>query len=268
MKKVLQIGNGLALGSTIFINYLSNTGLMNNTTIGEVSDDYKSLFTPAGYTFAIWGIIYLLLFSFAVYQGRSLFVKVKDDSFVLKIGWWFILSCLFNSLWVFAWIYEYTGLSCVFIFLLLISLLKIVMNNRMELDDERFPIIAFVWWPFVIYSGWVTVASIANVSTYLMKIEWNGFGLSDTVWTLILIAIAVAVNLVVTWKRNMREFALVGAWALVGIGNANKMTNDIVMYFAFAGAVVLLISCAVHSYKNRATNPFEKYKQWKNSRVS
>lgn len=268
MKKALQIGNGLALGSTIFINYLSNTGLMNNTTIGEVSDGYRSLFTPAGYTFAIWGIIYLLLFSFAIYQGRSLLVKVKDDSFVLKTGWWFIASCLFNSLWIFAWIYEYTGLSCVFIFLLLISLLKIVMNNRMELDDKPFPIISFVWWPFVIYSGWVTVASIANVSTYLMKIDWNGFGLSDTVWTLIMIAIAISVNLVVTWKRNMREFALVGAWALVGIGNANKITNDIVMYFAFASATVLLISCAIHSYKNRATNPFVKFKQWKNSRVS
>jgi len=268
MKKALQIGNGLALGSTIFINYLSNTGLMNNTTIGEVSDGYRSLFTPAGYTFAIWGIIYLLLFSFAIYQGRSLLVKVKDDSFVLKTGWWFIASCLFNSLWIFAWIYEYTGLSCVFIFLLLISLLKIVMNNRMELDDKPFPIISFVWWPFVIYSGWVTVASIANVSTYLMKIDWNGFGLSDTVWTLIMIAIAISVNLVVTWKRNMREFALVGAWALVGIGNANKITNDIVMYFAFASAAVLLISCAIHSYKNRATNPFVKFKQWKNSRVS
>ena len=268
MKKALQIGNGLALGSTIFINYLSNTGLMNNTTIGEVSDGYRSLFTPAGYTFAIWGIIYLLLFSFAIYQGRSLLVKVKDDSFVLKTGWWFIASCLFNSLWIFAWIYEYTGLSCVFIFLLLISLLKIVMNNRMELDDKPFPIISFVWWPFVIYSGWVTVASIANVSTYLLKIDWNGFGLSDTVWTLIMITIAISVNLVVTWKRNMREFALVGAWALVGIGNANKITNDIVMYFAFASAAVLLISCAIHSYKNRATNPFVKFKQWKNSRVS
>ena len=267
MKKVLQIGNGLALGSTIFINYLSNTGLMNNTTIGEVSDDYKSLFTPAGYTFAIWGIIYLLLFSFAVYQGRSLFVKVKDDSFVLKIGWWFILSCLFNSLWVFAWIYEYTGLSCVFIFLLLISLLKIVMNNRMELDDERFPIIAFVWWPFVIYSGWVTVASIANVSTYLMKIEWNGFGLSDTVWTLILIAIAVAVNLVVTWKRNMREFALVGAWALVGIANANKEINETINTIAFVSAALLLLSVLIHSYKNRATNPFIKFQEYRKSRV-
>lgn len=268
MKKALQIGNGLALGSTVFINYLSNTGLMNNSTIGEISDDYRSLFTPAGYTFAIWGIIYLFLFAFAIYQGRSLFVKVKDDSFVLKTGWWFIASCLFNSLWVFAWIYEYTGLSCIFIVLLLISLLIIVLNNRMELNDERFPIIAFVWWPFVIYTGWVSVASIANVSTYLVKIGWDGFGLSDTVWTLVMITIAIVVNLIVTWKRNMREFALVGAWALVGIGNANNGINDTVANFAFVGAGLLLVSSAIHGYKNRATNPFIKFRQWKNSNVS
>ena len=263
MKKVLQIGNGIALVSTIFINYLSNTGLMNNTTIGEISDDYRSLFTPAGYTFAIWGIIYLLLFGFAIYQGRSLFVKVKDDSFVIKTGWWFALSCVFNSLWVFAWIYEYTGLSCVFIFLLLVSLLKVVVNNRMKLDDEPFSIIVFVWWPFVIYAGWVTVASIANISTYLIKIGWDGFGISEMTWTIIMIGIAVVINLVITWKRNMREFALVGAWALVGIGNANKGINDTITGIAFVSAGVLLLSVAIHGYKNRATNPFVKFNEWR-----
>ncbi|WP_299124104.1 tryptophan-rich sensory protein [uncultured Winogradskyella sp.] len=268
MKKTLQIGNGLALGSTIFINYLSNTGVMNNTTIGEVSDSYRSLFTPAGYTFAIWGIIYLLLFAFAIYQGRSLFVKVKNDDFVLKTGWWFILSCVFNSLWVFAWIYEHTDWSCVFIFLLFFSLLKIVWNNRMELDDERFPVVAFVWWPFVIYSGWVAVASIANVSTYLIKIEWKGFGLSEITWTILMIGIAVVINVAITWKRNMREFALVGAWAFVGIANANKGINDAIAAIAFVSAGLLLFSAAIHGFKNRATNPFVKFQQWKATRGS
>lgn len=268
MKKVLQIANGLALGSTIFINYLSNTGLLNNTTIGEISDDYKSLFTPAGYTFAIWGIIYLLLFTFAIYQGRSLFVKVKEDCFVLKIGWWFVASCLFNSLWVFAWIYEYTGLSCIFIFLLLFSLLKIVVNNRMQLDEERFPIIVFVIWPFVVYAGWVTVASIANVSTYLIKLGWDGFQLSETTWAVILIVIAVSLNQFMLRKRNMIAFALVGAWALIGIANANKTSNDVVTNLAIAGAAVLLLSCIFHSYKNKKTNIFLKFKEWKNAIVS
>jgi hypothetical protein len=267
MKKALQIGNGLAFGSTIFINYLSNTGLMNNTTIGEISDDYRSLFTPAGYTFAIWGIIYLMLFGFAIYQGRSLFITVKDDSFVLKTGWWFIASCVLNSLWVFAWIYEYSGLSCIFIFLLLIALLKIVLNNRMELDDEPFPIIAFVWWPFVIYAGWVSVASIANVSSYLIKIGWDGFGISETIWTLVLISIALVINQYMIWKRNMREYAFVGTWALIGIGNANSVSNENIMYFAFACAAILLMSCAIHAYKNRLTNPFIKLKQSLNSSI-
>jgi hypothetical protein len=266
MKKLLQIGNAVALVSTIFINYLSNTGLMNNTTIGEISNSYRSLFTPAGYTFAIWGIIYALLFAFAIYQGRSLFVKVKNDDFVFKIGWWFILSCLFNSLWVFAWIYEYTGLSCVFIFLLLISLLKIVWNNRMELDDEPLPVIVFLWWPFVIYSGWVTVASIANISTYLIKIEWNGFGIPDAAWTIIMIGITVVLNLAVLWKRNMREFTLVGAWALVGIANANDIANETIATVAFAGAAMLLISAGIHGFLKRATNPFLKFKEWKIAR--
>lgn len=268
MKKALQISNGLALGSTIFINYLSNTGVMNNTTIGEVSNSYRSLFTPAGYTFAIWGIIYLMLITFAIYQGRSLFYKMKSDDFVLKTGWWFVASCVFNSLWVFAWIYEYTGLSCIFIFLLLFSILKIIVSSRMELDDKPFPVIAFVWWPFVIYGGWVTVASIANVSTYFVKINWNGFGLEPAYWAIGLIVIASFINLIVIWKRNMREFAIVGAWALIGIGVANRVENNTIAFVAFVAAAVLLINASIHSYKNRATNPFVKFQEWKGSRIS
>ena len=118
MKKTLQISNGIALVSTIFINYLSNTGKMNNTTIGEVSKEFTSLFTPAGYAFSIWGFIYLLLLGFIIYQGRSLFVRVKNDDFIVKTGWWFVISCIANSAWVFAWLYGYTGISCLFIFLL------------------------------------------------------------------------------------------------------------------------------------------------------
>jgi len=258
MKKVLQIGNGIALVSAVFINYLSNTGDLNNTTIGEVSKGLDNLFTPATYAFAIWGFIYLLLSGFIFYQGRSLFVTVRNDDFVEKIGIWFIISCIANSAWVFLWIYGYTGLSCIFIFLLLFSLLKIVWNNRMELWDAPFSVILFLWWPFVFYSGWVTVASIANVSSYLVKIGWNGFGVSDMIWTLIMILIATIINLIVIWKRNMREFALVGIWALIAIGIANPESGNIVALAANIGAGILFINISIHSYQNRATNPFKK----------
>ena len=259
MKKRLQIVNGVALVSTVIMNYLSNTGLMNNTTIGKISDGLQTLFTPASYAFSIWGVIYLLLLGFGFYQGRSLFVKVRDDDFILRIGYWFVVSCIANSCWIVSWVYGYTGGSCFFIGLLLLSLLKIVWNNRMELWDAPISVVVFLWWPFVIYSGWVTVASIANVSTYLVKIDWDGFGMSPAMWTIIMIVVATMINLVITWKRNMREFALVGAWALIAIGVANQDTEIIVAYASFVAAGVLLLSSVFHAFKNRALHPVNKF---------
>ena len=266
MKKTLQLGNAFLFVSMVIVNYLSNTGLLNNTTIGEVSGGLRTLFTPAGYAFSIWGIIYLLVLGFVIYQGRSLFNSKKEDAFVETTGVWFIISCLANISWVFSWIYEYTGLSCLFIFILLGSLLKIVWNNRMELWDAPLPTILFLWWPFVIYSGWVTVASIANVSAYLVKINWDGFGLSPVIWTVIMIGIALIINLWITWTRNMREFALVGAWALIAIAVVNLDTEITVAYTAAISAGILIVSSSIHGFLNRDTNPFVKYMAYKKAK--
>lgn len=259
MKRTLQISNGIAFGATVFMNYLSNTGLINDTNIGDVSNDLNNTFTPAGYAFAIWGLIYLLLLGFAIYQGRSLWNKqVEEDDFVLKTGWWFVISCIANMSWIFCWLYGYVGLSIIFMLLILISLLKIVVNNRMELWDAPLPIIAFLWWPFVVYSGWIAVATIANFAAYLTKISWSGWGLSDSNWTLIMISVAVVINLWVTWKRNMREFALVGAWALAAIAVANRGMNEVVVTWALISAGLLVASSMVHGIINRKTSPFVK----------
>ncbi len=264
MKKKLQISNGIAFVSVLVINYLSNTGKINDTTIGEISGDLNTLFTPAGYAFAIWGLIYLSLIGFIIYQGRSLFMKVRDDEFVIRTGWWFVISCIANGAWVICWLFENTGLSVLCIFLLLFSLLKIVLNNNMERWDAPITVIAFLWWPFVIYSGWVTVASIANVSAWLTKIEWNGFGISESIWTIIMILIAGIINLLVTWNRSMREFAMVGVWALVAIAVANWEENTLIAYTCLAVSIILFLSSSIHGYRNRATNPMIKLKQYYN----
>src|SRR5699024_2789607 len=101
MKKTLQILNPIALVITIFINYLSATGLLSGQTVGQISAKYDTLFTPAGYAFSIWSLIYLMLVGFVIYQALSLFKfkKVKNDDFVLQIGWWFIITCICNCLW-------------------------------------------------------------------------------------------------------------------------------------------------------------------------
>lgn len=250
MKKYLQVSNGVAFIATVFINYLSNTGALNNSTIGKISQGLNSLFTPAGYAFSIWGLIYLLLFCFVIYQGRSLFVKVKNDDFIEKIGFWFIISCVANSAWVFAWIYEYTGLSCVFIFLLLFSLLKIVDNNKMQIVKASKATQFFIWLPFAIYSGWVTVASVANVSSYLIKIDWNGFGISPEIWTIVMIVVATIINILVLWKRNMKAFVFVGVWALIAIAIANKTRINNIDVVAYISAAILFVNAAIHQFKN------------------
>lgn len=250
MKKILQISNGIALVSTIIINYLSNTGMVNGKTIGDVSNGLQTLFTPAGYAFSIWGFIYLMLIGFVFYQGKSLFSKsYTTDDVVLKIGWWFVISCIANSAWVFLWIYGYTGTSCVFILLLLFSLMQIVFRCRLELDLEPFSKMLFVAWPFVFYAGWVTVASIANISAYLYKINWDGFGIQADTWAIIMILAAVVVNIWAIQSRNLREFALVGAWALIAIGIRNQDNFENVTNIAFTGAAILLLCNAFHAFK-------------------
>lgn len=255
MKKTLQILNGVALIGTIIINYLSNTGVFNGNTMASVSDKYHNYFTPAGYAFSIWGLIYLALIAFVIYQGRSLFKKVADEWPVLQIGWWFIISCVANSLWVIAWLYDYTAVSVILMMILLGSLIKIILATRMELDDLPIKKIAFVWWPFCLYSGWISVAFVADIAAWLTKIKWNGFGISEIVWTLIMIIVAGIINLFITWNRNMREFAIVGAWALIAIAVANWNGEQSIKVTAIVVAVILLLSSGFHSYRNRKTNP-------------
>ncbi|GEQ85070.1 hypothetical protein ULMS_05780 [Patiriisocius marinistellae] len=258
MKKTLQIGNIIAFIITIYFNYASAAGVFNDTTQADMSAKYTTLFTPAGYAFSIWGLIYMLLLGFVIYQSRSLFVNVRDDKFIEQTGFWFILSCIANSAWCYLFVSDMILTSTFIIFFMLFCLLQIILRNRMELDDKPISVIAFLWWPFVIYSGWLTVACIANVTVYLVKIDWNGFGIAAEMWTLLLIGIATSINLIVTWKRNMREFALVGAWALIAIGVANTESYEIIKIVAYTCAGVLILSSSIHALKNKNTNPAKK----------
>lgn len=251
MKKILQLTNIFALTGTVAINYLSNTGIFNDNTMATVSAKYQNYFTPAGYAFSIWGLIYLGLLGFIIYQGRGLFSKAEDERIVLQIGWWFAISCIANSFWVIAWLYEYTGLSVLIMLLLLFSLLQIIVTLKMERENASMKKMVFVWWPFSIYSGWVSVALITNIAAWLTKIGWDGFGIPEITWTIILICIAGVLNLFITWARNMRLFALVGSWALVAIAIANREITPSVFKAAIVVAAMLIMSCIIHYYKTR-----------------
>ena len=120
--------------------------------------------------------------------------------------------------------------------------------------------IIFLWWPFCIYSGWISVALIADIAAYLTKIEWNAFGISEAAWTIVMFVIAASIHIFLIWSRNMRVFALVAVWALIAIAVANYNENNTVFLCAIITALLVLINIGVHGFQNRKSNPFI-YKQ-------
>lgn len=255
MKKILQISNISALLVTITINYLSSAGIFNGVTVADISDQYHNYFTPAGYAFAIWGLIYVGLLAFVIYTGKSLFVKDEsNDEIVLKVGWWFVLSCVANSLWIVFWVKNVLWVTVLLMLFLLLCLIKIILNLNMEMDYHPFKKYLFIYWPFAIYAGWVSVAFIADISSFLVKMDWNGFGLSPVLWTIIMIVIAGLINLTVIWKRNLREFALVGVWALVAIAIENFHQDKSIVYAAFIVALILFVNIGISGYKSKDRN--------------
>ena len=126
----------------------------------------------------------------------------------------------------------------------------------MELTDPPLRIIASVWWPFCLYTGWITVALLANISAWLVKIQWNG--IEPETQAIIMTLIAGAVYLFMTWRRNMREYGFVGVWALIAVAMADRDRAPAVTITAFIVAGILFISSSIHGYRNRAYSPFRK----------
>lgn len=258
MKKVIQVLNVVTLLFTILINYTYSRPQPGRPAISEISARYDNLFTPAGYAFGIWGLIYAGLLLFAGYQLRSLFNKKTEDGFVTDIGWWFIIANLANAAWVAAFTQDHIGLSVLLILVIFIALLIITLRTNMERWDAPDQVIVFIWWPFSFYFGWITVALIANIAAWLTALGWHGAPLHPETWTILVLLLATAVFLAMTWKRNMREYASVGAWGFAAIAVKNWHTAPAVAWTAAVLALTLMISSGRHGYLNRATAPFKR----------
>jgi hypothetical protein len=255
MKRILQSLNILTLLLTIGVNYIFNTGEHIENSMRSISSKYENLLTPAGYAFSIWGLIYIALVCFAIYQARSMFNKNADDDFVLKVGPWFIFSNILNALWVVVFTNDMIGLSIVIMVLLFACLLKIILNLNMEMWDAPFVYILAIWWPFSLYFGWVNVALAANASIYLVSLGYTGAPFGPTAWAVLVVLILAGVVLTMIWTRNMREYATAAAWGIIAIAVRNWDNNHPVAYTAAAVAALILINVAVHGYKNRAYVP-------------
>lgn len=258
MSRNLTILNLISVILLIIVNYFSQTLQLNNNTIGSLSQEYRNLFIPEGYAFSIWGLIFLALLAYCGYQVYVAFFSDRDDDFITDVGPWFAIANFANAGWVVVWLYEHTGLSVIFMFIILFSLIMVIHKTRMEIWDASLKIIVFTWWPICLYAGWITIATIANIASYLAKIGWDGWLFTERQWTIIMILVAVLINLLIIYKRNMREFAAVGIWALIAIYVRHIERMPIIAYVALFGAMILSIYTLYHGYVHRKTNPIYK----------
>jgi hypothetical protein len=216
MKNTLrQIAVVVIVVATITINILANALPFNGQNTGTISDRFNVYFVPAGYVFAIWGLIYIGLLTYAIYQALP---AQKDNPRLQATGWWVVLGGLANSAWIFLWHYEQFAWTLVamliLLALLIITYLRLGIGKVKVSNSEKW----LVQIPFSIYLGWITVATIANVTDVLDFVKWNQFGLSDGTWMLaILIAVVIIAGLMIFTRRDVAYTAVI-LWALAGIG--------------------------------------------------
>ena len=231
---LLQIANIVAFVVVIIVNVLSNVLPLNGRTAEQISDALPSYFTPAGYTFSIWGLIYTALLGYIIYQALP---GQKERPFQSQIGWLFVVSSLANAGWLFAWHYGAYVLSVIVMLTVLVTLIAIYLrlnigrvNSNLTLSDRL-----LVQFPFSIYLGWITVATIANIASVAAYLGFTGFGIAGPTWSAIMMSVAVIVAGVLLFKRRNLAYAGVLVWALFGIRAAYSEVSVI------AGTAVIAV---------------------------
>ena len=215
MKDMLrQVAVVLTILATLVINGLANVLPLNGLNTGQISDRFQVYFVPAGDVFSIWGLIYLGLIAFAVFQALP---SQRENPRLRAAGWWISLGGLANSAWIFLWHYEQFPLTLIVMLVLLATL--IVTYLRLGIGRTAAPA-AETWaarLPFSIYLGWITVATVANATSVLDYLKWDGFGIAPETWMGFVLAAVLAIAALMNFTRRDVAYTLVILWALAGI---------------------------------------------------
>lgn len=222
---------------TLFVNFLSNALPLNGKNTAQVSAQYPAYFTPAGHVFSIWGLIYTGLIANLIYYFIA---KGKDKEILEKVQKWIVLSNLLNGIWIFAWHYDQIFLSVLLIIGFLLTLIKIYTIIQTETLGQKltkkFRIL--VRFPFSLYLGWLSVATVANISALLYFWNWNGFGISGVVWCVIMMIVAGILGLTFVFKNHDAVYPSVIIWAVLGIGAKFSSVPEIVLVANLVAAIL------------------------------
>jgi benzodiazapine receptor len=237
-----QAVNIVAFIVTVAVNGLAgSTTVLGGVTSADVSDMYPTLVTPAGFTFAIWGVIYTLLALFVVYQA---FPTNRDKPFLSQVGLLFGLSSVCNVCWLFLWHYDLITYSLVLMLALLASLILIYLRLDVGRAAVSLKEKICVHLPFSVYLGWISIATIANVSVALVAAEWGGWGIEPSTWAVVIICVALLLSLAMLATRKDIAYCFVVVWALVGILEKQGEQQSIALASEI-GIVLLFVAVGV-----------------------
>jgi len=246
-----QFANALSVAIALTVNILASTLPLNGQNTGEISDRFQVYFVPAGYVFAIWGIIYIGWIAFSIYQFRA---DQKESPRLRRLGHVFAVSGIFNAAWLFCWHYNLFGLSV----LVMLTLLGLLIVSYLKLNVGRTPVNAAEKWsvdiPFSVYLGWISVATVANVTDYLYFINWAGFGLAPQAWAVVMLVVACLLGLLMTVTRRDSGYVFVLVWSFAGI--AQKQSAAALVANGAWVATLFMLGLAIYSMveRNRAGN--------------
>jgi len=247
------IGTWVLFLGVIAVNALANILPINGYNTGQISAFYPNAFVPAGFTFSIWGVIYLLLLSYTIgftYYTLKQEQYPKAFAFIERINIYFLLTCVFNMTWILAWHYLQIELSLVIMLLFLITLIQLFLKSSTIVHELTTTQKFILQTPFIVYLGWISVATIANSTALLVAYQWNGFGMPPVYWSAAMILIALLLAVLMLKKFKAIPFALVVAWALWGIYNAQGSAAPILASITAAG-IGILITASLFTFFNK-----------------
>jgi benzodiazapine receptor len=221
--------NVLLFVAVVTVNALANILPINGKTTGDIANRVEVLFTPAGYVFSIWSLIYILLATWLVFQFER-----RADVLYTSVSRWFALSCLLNIAWILCWHYGYFALSVVIMVSLLSTLIVIYLRSKKH-QQKKMDLL-----PFSIYLGWISVATVANISYLLVDSGWDGWGIDAEIWTVVMMFVATILARIFLHREHDVNYVFVFIWALVGIGVANLAEHVQVAQVAFVLSALLI----------------------------
>jgi hypothetical protein len=236
---MIRFLNLILFTGMIVMNYLANALPLNNKTTGQLSDSFPNLFVPAGITFSIWGIIYLLLLVYCIVQFR-----VSNEVISVSIGWAFGISCLLNAIWIVFWHFGKLPLSLIVMLGILVTLVYI----NLLIKDLPLGIIKA---SFGIYLGWICIATIANVTALLVHYNWQGFGLAEETWTIVMILTGTLIIAITIMNLRNPFIGLSVIWAFTGIIIKRHYDYRSIVMTAVIGIVILAL-ITVYGFFRRA----------------